>query len=268
MITIPYSNHLQNLTKYERWQSKSKKLHYLRYFYIVFLFYHGFRLFFKPRNIFNYFKKNEFFDTELFQTRNNLINENIRLKNEVLELRKLKIENDLLKEELDANKNLIESVDSTNYFYIKTTAFIKNNENKYLVSGGYDKNFEKNDIVINEEGFVVGFVDKIFQNHSEIVFLDDVDFSMPGLDRFGNEYLIQNNGSQLSVYTTSVNELTANIDFIFTASIFDQPGRFPIVSLSDAKITVDDNKISSNIDIEEISFTFTDIYIVKTNDLP
>ena len=119
-----------------------------------------------------------------------------------------------------------------------------------------------------EEGFVVGFVDKIFQNHSEIVFLDDVDFSMPGLDRFGNEYLIQNNGSQLSVYTTSVNELTSNIDFIFTASIFDQPGRFPIVSLSDAKITVDDNKISSNIDIEEISFTFTDIYIVKTNDLP
>ena len=210
----------------------------------------------------------EFFDTELFQTRNNLINENIRLKNEVLELRKLKIENDLLKEELDANKNLIESVDSTNYFYIKTTAFIKNNENKYLVSGGYDKNFEKNDIVINEEGFVVGFVDKIFQNHSEIVFLDDVDFSMPGLDRFGNEYLVQNNGSELSVYTTSVNELTANIDFIFTASIFDQPGRFPIVSLSDAKITVDDNKISSNIDIEEISFSFTDIYIVKTNDLP
>ena len=47
---------------------------------------------------------------------------------------------------------------------------------KYLVSGGYDKNFEKNDIVINEEGFVVGFIDKIFQNHSEIVFLDDVDF--------------------------------------------------------------------------------------------
>ena len=58
----------------------------------------------------------QFLDTELFQTRNNLINENIRLKNEVLELRKLKIENDLLKEELDANKNLIETVDSANYF--------------------------------------------------------------------------------------------------------------------------------------------------------
>ena len=41
-----------------------------------------------------------------------------------------------------------------------------------------------------------------------------------------------------------------------------------MLSLSDAKITVDDNKISSNIDIEEISFSFTDIYIVKTNDLP
>ena len=68
--------------------------------------------FFQTKKYLNYFKKNEFlipssvnfpdylefFDTELFQTRNNLINENIRLKNEVLELRKLKIENDLLKE--------------------------------------------------------------------------------------------------------------------------------------------------------------------------
>ena len=78
----------------------------------------------------------------------------------------------------------------------------------------------------------------------------------------------QNNGNEILVYTTSVNELTSNIDFIFTASIFDQPGRFPIVSLSNAEITVDDNKISSNLDIEEISFSFTDIYIVKTNDLP
>ena len=145
---------------------------------------------------------------------------------------------------------------------------MKNNENKYLVSGGYDKNFEKNDLVINEEGFVVGYIDKIFQNHSETVFLDDVNFSMPGLDRFGNEYLIQNNGSEILVTTTSVNELTSNIDFIFTASVFDQPGRFPIVSLSNAKITVDDNKISSNLDIKEISFSLNDIYIVKTNDLP
>ena len=31
---------------------------------------------------------------------------------------------------------------------------------------------------------------------------------------------------------------------------------------------IDDNKISSNIDIEERNVTFTDIYIVKTNDLP
>ena len=50
----------------------------------------------------------EFFNSDLFQTRNNLINENVRLKNEILELRELRVENDLLKEELKSNLNLIE----------------------------------------------------------------------------------------------------------------------------------------------------------------
>ena len=126
----------------------------------------------------------------------------------------------------------------------------------------------KGDIVINDEGFVIGFVDKIFQNHSEIIFLTDSDFSMPGLDRFGNEYLVQNNGSEILVYTTLVRELSSNIDFIFTDTRFDQPSRFPIVSLTDAKITTDDNKISSTLEINNASFSFTDMYIVKINDLP
>ena len=220
-----------------------------------------------PSNV-NFSEYIEFFDNDLFQTRNSLINENIRLKNEVLELRQLKIENDLLKDELDSNKNLIESVDSSNYFYVKTTPFIKNNESKFLVSGGYDQNFMKGDIVVNDEGFVIGFIDKIFQNHSEIIFLTDSDFSMPGLDRFGNEYLVQNNGSEILVYTTLVRELSSNIDFIFTDTRFDQPSRFPIVSLTDAKITTDDNKISSTLEINNASFSFTDMYIVKINDLP
>jgi len=68
----------------------------------------------------------EFFNSDLFQTRNNLINENVRLKNEILELRELRVENDLLKEELESNQNLIESVDVFNYFYIKPSPFMRN----------------------------------------------------------------------------------------------------------------------------------------------
>ena len=117
-----------------------------------------------PSNI-NFIEYFELFDNNFFETRNNLINENLRLKNEVIDLRQLRLENSLLREEIYSNQNLIESVDSFNYFFIKTTAILKNNENKYLISGGYDKNLEENDILINEEGFVVGFVSKIFQNH-------------------------------------------------------------------------------------------------------
>jgi cell shape-determining protein MreC len=210
----------------------------------------------------------EFFNSDLFQTRNNLINENVRLKNEILELRELRVENDLLKEELESNQNLIESVDVFNYFYIKTSPFMRNQENHYLVSGGYDKNFVKNDIVVNEDGFVIGFVDKIFQNHSEVIFIYDSAFSMPAIDKFGNEYLVENNGEELLIYTTSVNELTSNIDFIFTDSKFGQPSRFPILSLNEINVTVDENKISTSLEIEDVNFSFTDIYVVKANDLP
>ena len=45
----------------------------------------------------------------------------------------------------------------------------------------------------------------------------------------------------LTIYISVKEKLISSI------SICAQPGRLPIVSLSDAKVTVDDNKISSNI---------------------
>lgn len=220
-----------------------------------------------PSNI-NFIEYFELFENNFFQTRNNLINENLRLKNEVMDLRQLRLENSLLREEIYSNQSLIESVDSFNYFFIKTTAILKNNENKYLISGGYDKNLEENDILINEEGFVVGLVGKIFQNHSEVKFISDLDFSAPGVDKYGNEYLIQNNGEELFVYSTLFKEYPTNIDFIFTNSKFGQPSKFPIVSLLNSELIIEDNKISSKISIQNINFSLSNIYIVKPNDLP
>ena len=33
-------------------------------------------------------------------------------------------------------------------------------------------------------------------------------------------------------------------------------------------VTVDENKISTSLEIEDVKFSFTDIYVVKANDLP
>jgi len=70
------------------------------------------------------------------------------------------------------------------------------------------------------------------------------------------------------IYTTFVKELTSNIDFLFTDSKFDQPSKFPILSLDEVNVTVDENKISTTLEIEDVNFSFTDIYVVKANDLP
>jgi hypothetical protein len=54
----------------------------------------------------------------------------------------------------------------------------------------------------------------------------------------------------------------------FTDSKFGQPSRFPILSLNEINVTVDENKISTSLEIEDVNFSFTDIYVVKANDLP
>ena len=56
-------------------------------------------------------------ELNFLKNKNDLINENARLKNEVIELRKLKLVNENLLEELEANDELIKNVDLENIVY-------------------------------------------------------------------------------------------------------------------------------------------------------
>ena len=103
---------------------------------------------------------------DLLKNKNDLINENARLKNEVIELRKLKLINEELTQEIKSNNELIKNVDLENIVYYKSSILVKNTEEEYLISGGRNINLEKNDLILNEEGFVVGYVVKIFDDHS------------------------------------------------------------------------------------------------------
>ena len=105
----------------------------------------------------------------LLKNKNDLINENARLKNEVLELRKLKLINEELTQEIKSNNELIKNVDLENIVYYKSSILVKNTEEEYLISGGRNINLEKNDLILNEEGFVVGYVVKIFDDHLSLI---------------------------------------------------------------------------------------------------
>ena len=202
-------------------------------------------------------------DLNIIKNKNTLINENIRLKNEVIELRKLKLINERLVEEIRSNNELIKNVNLENIIYYKSTILIKNTEDEYLISGGRNFNLKKNDLIVNEEGFVVGYVVKVFDDHSLMSSLINSDFSIPGVDKNGNQYLITSNREELLINSIYIEEMNLNIDYISTDLVFDHIGQFPIVSLSNEEVSKANNKISAVVGID-YKFNFdSNIYIVK-----
>tara|TARA_B100000427_G_scaffold48556_1_gene36530 strand:- start:569 stop:1363 length:795 start_codon:yes stop_codon:yes gene_type:complete len=201
-------------------------------------------------------------DANIFKTRNDLVNENARLKNEVIELRKLKITNEKLVDEIKSNNELIRNVEIQNIIFYKSSILMKNTEDKFLIAGGRNINASRDDLILNQEGFVVGYITKVFDDHSLINTIINNDFSIPGIDKYGNEYLITSNREELIVNSISIEEMNSNIGYISTDIIFDQIAKFPIVSLSSSAVSTANNKISSQIEIN-YNFNFdSSIYIV------
>jgi len=202
-------------------------------------------------------------ELNFLKNKNDLINENARLKNEVIELRKLKLVNESLVKEISANNELIKNVDLENIIYYKSTILIRNTEEEYLISGGRNINLNNNDLILNEEGFVVGYVVKVFDDHSLINTIINSEFSIPGIDKYGNQYLITSNKKELLINSIYIEEINLNIDYISTDVVFDQIGKFPIVRLSNEEVSNANNKISAVVNID-YNFSFdSNIYIVK-----
>ena len=202
-------------------------------------------------------------DLNIIKNKNTLINENIRLKNEVIELRKLKLINERLVEEIRSNNELIKNVNLENIIYYKSTILIKNTEDEYLISGGRNINLNKNDLILNEEGFVVAYIVKVFDDHSLMNTIINSEFSIPGIDKYGNQYLVTSNREELLINSIYIEEENLNIDYISTDVAFDHIGQFPIVRLTNEEVSNANNKISAVVRID-YKFSFdSNIYIVK-----
>ena len=139
---------------------------------------------------------------------------------------------------------------------------MKNTEDQFLIAGGRNINASRDDLILNQEGFVVGYITKVFDDYSLINTIINNDFSIPGIDKYGNEYLITSNREELIVNSISIEEMNSNISYISTDIIFDQIAKFPIVSLSSSSVSTANNKISAQIEIN-YNFNFdSSIYIV------
>ena len=204
-----------------------------------------------------------FSSLEVFKTKSNLINENIRLKNEVIELRKLQVENEKLRDQNYSYNAITKSIDTAFYNIIETSIIFKNPSEEYIISGGEDLNLKVKDLIIDENSFVVGVVSAVRKNQSIISSIQNPTFTIEGLDKYGNEYLITSDSENLIINSINVVAENTDIKYIYTDISYGHPGQFPIVDLSTTPVSFANDKISAQVPINFKVNYFSNIYLVK-----
>ena len=202
------------------------------------------------------------FDT-LFVQRAQLVSENIRLEQEVQDLRNLEIENKELQLQIESYE-LISTVNNIQNFELLTSGFITKNLNlEYLIYGGSNQQLTVGDLVIDEKGFVVGYLREVFYSYSILESPYSSNFNLEVMDKYNNTYLITSNGSEMIISSVSLDNYKDDIDFLYTDISFNHTGKFPVVDTRLINFEFQNNQINSVIEILG-KFTFnTKLYIPK-----
>ena len=199
----------------------------------------------------------------LFVQRAQLVSENIRLKQEVQDLRNLEIVNKELQLQIESYE-LISTVNNIQNFELLTSGFITKNLNlEYLIYGGSNQQLTVGDLVIDEKGFVVGYLREVFYSYSILESPYSSNFNLEVMDKYNNTYLITSNGSEMIISSVSLDNYKDDIDFLYTDISFNHSGKFPVVDTRLINFEFKNNQINS---VSEIlgKFTFnTKLFIPK-----
>ena len=120
------------------------------------------------------------------------------------------------------------------------------------------------DLVINDNSYVVGVISQVRQDRSIVSTILNPSFSIEGIDKYGNEYLITSDSKNLYVNSTNLKEENTDIKYIYTDITFGHPGQFPIIDLSSTSINIANNKITAEQEIDFNINYFSNIYLLKT----
>ena len=202
------------------------------------------------------------FDT-LFEQRAQLVSENIRLEQEVQDLRSLEIVNQELQLQLESYE-AISTVSNIQNFELLSSGFITKNLNlEYLIYGGTNQQLQEGDLVINEKGFVVGYLREVFYSYSILESPYSSDFNLEVMDKYNNTYLITSNGSEMFISSILLDNYKDDIDFLYTDISFNHSGRFPVVDTRLINFEFQNNQINASVKFLD-SFTFnTKLFIPK-----
>ena len=199
----------------------------------------------------------------LFEQRAQLVSENIRLEQEVQDLRSLEIVNQELQLQLESYE-AISTVSNIQNFELLSSGFITKNLNlEYLIYGGTNQQLEVGDLVINEKGFVVGYLREVFYSYSILESPYSSDFNLEVMDKYNNTYLITSNGSEMFISSILLDNYKDDIDFLYTDISFNHSGKFPVVDTRLINFEFQNNQINASVKFLD-SFTFnTKLFIPK-----
>ena len=199
----------------------------------------------------------------LFEQRAQLVSENIRLEQEVRDLRSLEIVNQELQLKLESYE-AISTVSNIQNFELLSSGFITKNLNlEYLIYGGTNQQLEVGDLVINEKGFVVGYLREVFYSYSILESPYSSDFNLEVMDKYNNTYLITSNGSEMFISSILLDNYKDDIDFLYTDISFNHSGKFPVVDTRLINFEFQNNQINASVKLLD-SFTFnTKLFIPK-----
>ena len=199
----------------------------------------------------------------LFEQKAQLVSENIRLEQEVQDLRSLEIVNQELQLQLESYE-AISTVSNIQNFELLSSGFITKNLNlEYLIYGGTNQQLEVGDLVINEKGFVVGYLREVFYSYSILESPYSSDFNLEVMDKYNNTYLITSNGSEMFISSIVLDNYKDDIDFLYTDISFNHSGKFPVVDTRLINFEFQNNQINASVKFLD-SFTFnTKLFIPK-----
>ncbi len=204
--------------------------------------------------------QNEFFS--LSSSRADLVAENIRLKEELTNLRVLYVENQELRDNIDSFEYLIKNISDFELTYYATSLILKNSTDEYLISGGRDYNFEPGDLVINESGYIVGYLGEVFNDYSILESFNSTNFNFRALDKNDNIFEVSSNGKDL-IFSSLESTLNSKVSILFSDITFGHISKFPLFNLEPYEQTKVNNKYTVIVPVDEVLTFQSNLFVPK-----
>tara|TARA_B100000925_G_scaffold105095_1_gene77478 strand:- start:1066 stop:1857 length:792 start_codon:yes stop_codon:yes gene_type:complete len=205
--------------------------------------------------------QNEF--SNLSSSRADLAAENIRLKEEISNLRVLYLENQELQDNIKSYEFLIKNISDFELTYYATSLILKNSTDEYLISGGKNYNFQRGDLVINELGYIVGYLGEVFNDYSIFESFNSTNFNFRVLDENNIIFEVNSNGKEL-IFNSLESTINSKIGMLYSDITFGHIRKFPLIDLEPYEQTKINNKFVVIVPIENMITYQSKLFIPKS----